>query len=145
MTRAPCTRRAVSGGGFAARTPTRWPNDRLDRRLQLRVDLTLDEIEIRSNPEKWPSGVLAATEAIREGIGIPKRQSKAMRELGGQQESRKERYRNTAFQALAAHRKLRGPDPSDHIAERLRSQPDDRGGSRRGDRSHLNILLREDI
>lgn len=145
MTRVPCTRRAVSGGRLAARTPTSWPNDGLDHGFELLVDLALDETEIRLNPEEWPSGVLAATEAIREGIGIPKRQSKALRELGGQQESRKERHRNTAFQALAAHRKLRGLDPSDHIAERLRSHPDDRSGSRRRDRSHVNILFREDI
>lgn len=111
-----------------ARTPAPWSNDGLDGRLESNIDLPLDALKVSVNPEEGTSCALPRPNALCKRVGLPKRQSQALREFGAQEETREECDRDSALEALAASWKLRGPNPSDHVVKRLWPEAKDHCG-----------------
>ncbi|MBP7550682.1 MAG: hypothetical protein KA761_10380, partial [Gemmatimonadaceae bacterium] len=68
----------------STRPPALRANDGLHGSLELRVYLPLNALEVNVNPDEGTSGAFPPGKALRERIGLPKRQSQALRELGAQ-------------------------------------------------------------
>lgn len=112
------------------RPAPRTGNNGLDHVLELRVHLTPDSLVVGLHGHEGGRRLLALGESSCDVVGLFVWDAEAFCELGGQEELRQDRNGNSSCEALAAPRKLREPNSTDHIVECLGIEPHN-GGSRR--------------